>query len=54
MDRREFAALFPALVAAATALPEQAGAATLPAVTSGVFKPGPQKQGRFRNGLREH
>ncbi|HEY0161788.1 MAG TPA: cupin domain-containing protein [Edaphobacter sp.] len=45
MDRREFAALFPALVAAATALPEQAEAATLPAVTSGVFKPGPAKTG---------
>lgn len=45
MDRREFAALFPALVAAAAAFPEQAGAAPLTAVQSGVFKPGPAKTG---------
>jgi len=42
MDRREFAALLPALLALSSS---RANAADLPVVQSGVFKPGPAKTG---------
>jgi mannose-6-phosphate isomerase-like protein (cupin superfamily) len=45
MDRRAFATLLPALLAGISALPEEAEAATLSPVESGVFKPGPPKTG---------
>lgn len=45
MDRRTFATLLPGIVAAAAALPEQAEAATLPALQSGSYKPGPERHG---------
>ena len=44
MDRREFAALLPALVAGLSALPATA-APSLPVLESGTFKPGPAKTG---------
>jgi quercetin dioxygenase-like cupin family protein len=45
MDRREFAALVPALLACGALMPERAGAETLPMLESGIFKPGPAKSG---------
>jgi quercetin dioxygenase-like cupin family protein len=46
MDRREFAALLPGLLAASALLPESAGAQTnLPSIESGVYKPTPPKGG---------
>lgn len=44
MDRREFAALLPALVAGLSATPATA-APSLPVLESGAFKPGPPKTG---------
>lgn len=43
MDRREFAALVPALLAMLS--PETAKAASLPQIASGSYSPGPAKQG---------
>src|ERR1700687_5156276 len=45
MDRREFAALVPALLACGALMRERAGAETLPMLESGIFKPGPAKSG---------
>jgi quercetin dioxygenase-like cupin family protein len=44
MDRREFAALLPALLAGSSA-PQVAAAPSLPVLESGVFKSGPPKTG---------
>ncbi len=40
MDRREFAALMPALLACGALMPEQAGAQTLPILESGHLQAG--------------
>ena len=45
MDRREFAVLLPALLAAHSAAAAQASGTSLPAVESGVYKPGPPRTG---------
>src|SRR5438445_11382169 len=47
MDRREFAALLPALLAASALAPESVEAqnAGLPVIESGVYKPSPAKAG---------
>jgi quercetin dioxygenase-like cupin family protein len=45
MDRREFAAFLPALMAAVSALPAEAAPPTLSFVESGVYKPGPPRSG---------
>ena len=47
MDRREFAALLPALLAASALAPEnvEAQSASLPEIESGVYKPTPAKAG---------
>lgn len=45
MDRRQFAALLPALVAGVSSLPAKAAPPSLPLVESGVFKPGPPRTG---------
>ena len=47
MDRREFAALLPALLAGSALTAENVGAqsASLPAIESGVYKPTPPKNG---------
>ena len=45
MDRREFAALAPALLACGVLMPERAGAEALPMLESGTFKPRPAKSG---------
>jgi quercetin dioxygenase-like cupin family protein len=47
MDRREFAALLPALLSASALVPEsvEAQGAGLPVIESGVYKPSPSKAG---------
>jgi quercetin dioxygenase-like cupin family protein len=47
MDRREFAALLPALLAGSALVPEsmEAQSGTIPAIESGVYKPTPPKNG---------
>src|SRR5438045_9375785 len=47
MDRREFAALLPALLAASALAPKsvEAQSAGLPVIESGVYKPSPAKAG---------
>jgi quercetin dioxygenase-like cupin family protein len=45
MDRREFAALLPALLAGLSAAPAVAEGAALPAIESGAYKPAPPKIG---------
>jgi quercetin dioxygenase-like cupin family protein len=45
MDRRDFTAFLPALVAAVCALPAEAAPPALSQVESGVFKPGPPRSG---------
>src|SRR5271155_3710198 len=47
MDRREFAALLPAMLAGSALAPEtlEAQAASLPTIESGVYKPTPAKAG---------
>jgi len=47
MDRREFAALLPALLGASALVPEsvEAQSAGLPVIESGVYKPTPSKAG---------
>jgi quercetin dioxygenase-like cupin family protein len=47
MDRREFAALLPALLAASALVPEsvEAQSGSLPVIESGVYKPSPSKAG---------
>jgi quercetin dioxygenase-like cupin family protein len=45
MDRRDFAALLPALLAGLSAEPLQAAGASLPTVESGAYKPGQQRTG---------
>ena len=45
MDRREFAALLPALVAGVSSLRAEAAPPSLPIVESGTFKPGPPRTG---------
>jgi quercetin dioxygenase-like cupin family protein len=45
MDRREFAAFLPALMAAVSALSAEAAPPTLSFVESGVYKPGPPRSG---------
>ena len=47
MDRREFAALLPALLGASALVPEsvEAQGAGLPVIESGVYKPSPSKAG---------
>ena len=47
MDRREFAALLPALLAGSALVPEsvEAQSAGLPVIESGAYKPSPSKAG---------
>ncbi|HEU4635340.1 MAG TPA: cupin domain-containing protein [Edaphobacter sp.] len=45
MDRRTFATLLPGILAAAEVFPEEAKAATLMALESGAYEPGPQTHG---------
>lgn len=45
MDRREFAALLPALIAGLSGKNANAADASLPVVQSGIFQPGPPKPG---------
>ena len=51
MDRREFAALLPALLAASAVVPKgvEAQSASLPVIETGVYKPTPPKAG-YRKG----
>lgn len=58
MDRREFAALFPALLACSAAVPEvaraQSSPSALPFIESGVFPPAPPKSGKVKERVSRH
>jgi quercetin dioxygenase-like cupin family protein len=58
MDRREFTALLPALLACSAAVPEPAQAQSsppdLPVIQSGVFPPAPPKSGKVKERVSRH